>query len=257
MSAQSRLLPLPADVWHANELAHTLRPAVASGFGALDAQLPGGGWPTGALTELITHDCGIGELRLLVPLLRRVTAEHRAVVAVAPPHVPYAPALAAFGVDLDWLVVVHAAAARERLWAIEQALASAAAGAVLAWLPHGSVRPEQIRRLQLAAGATVGVAFVFRPLPARFQASPAPLRLVLQPLAGERLSVRIAKRQGPPVAQPLVLEVPVGPQAVALRHRQALTEPGEPARCATPALDTLMAPHPLLCAAAQGRAPLR
>src|SRR5438034_11700526 len=41
--------------------------AVASGFAMLDAQLPRGGWPRRALTELLLPHPAIGQMRLLSP----------------------------------------------------------------------------------------------------------------------------------------------------------------------------------------------
>src|SRR6478609_5334988 len=69
--------------------------ALPTGHGALDRALPGGGWPQGGLTEMLLAQEGIGELRLMLPALARLTHEGRAVVWIAPPHRPYAPALAA------------------------------------------------------------------------------------------------------------------------------------------------------------------
>ena len=44
-------------------------PAVPTGFRALDRELPGGGWPRGALTEILGSQEGIGELQLVLPAL--------------------------------------------------------------------------------------------------------------------------------------------------------------------------------------------
>ena len=49
-----------------HEAAHKPAP---SGFAELDARLPGGGWPVGAICELLLETMGIGELGLLVPAL--------------------------------------------------------------------------------------------------------------------------------------------------------------------------------------------
>src|SRR5512142_2015674 len=118
--ALSRLLSHPA-LWRGGDCAP--EPAsVATGFSALDAVLPGGGWPRGALTEVLLEREGIGELRLTLPALVRLQAEGRSVVWVSPPHRPYAPALAAAGLDLARLVVVRGCTAAESLWAYEQAL---------------------------------------------------------------------------------------------------------------------------------------
>ena len=95
--------------------------AVPTGFAALDAVLPGGGWPL-ALTEIQLACEGIGELRLVLPGLARLQADDRDVVWIAPPHQPYAPALAAAGLDLRRLVIVRPATAVDAQWAFEQAL---------------------------------------------------------------------------------------------------------------------------------------
>ena len=106
-------------VWRAGQLGHGAVRALGSQHPGLDAELPGHGWPLGMLTELICREAGIGELRLLMPVLRQLTRERRIVVLLGPPLMPYAPALADFGIDLDYLVVVDALRPADRLWAIE------------------------------------------------------------------------------------------------------------------------------------------
>ncbi|MGD9943328.1 MAG: translesion DNA synthesis-associated protein ImuA [Burkholderiaceae bacterium] len=209
---------LPAEVWRASQLGRSPVLALSSGFPALDAELPGAGWPVGVLTELIGRESGIGELRLLIPLLRQLSRERKFIVLLAPPHLPYAPALASHGIDLDYLLIVQAPHAADRLWAVEQSLKSAAFGALLAWLPHERTRPEHLRRLQLAAQTAGGPAFLFRPLPAQFEPSPAPLRLLLLPRPEQRLSVQILKRRGPVAHDPLLLDLPQPPATIRLRR---------------------------------------
>ncbi len=225
MKSPARSLPLlpdldislPAAVWRANQFDRTTLPGLASGFATLDAELPGAGWPIGALTELIGSEAGVGELRLLVPALRRLTREHRVVILLGPPHIPYAPALASFGIDLNYLILVETVQAADRLWAVEQAIRSASFGALLAWLPQDRTRPEHLRRLQLAAHGARGPVFLFRGAPAQFESSPAPLRLLLQPRAEQRLAVQILKRRGPLCGAPLLIDLPQPVSAVRLR----------------------------------------
>ena len=83
-------------------------PAVSTAYPELDKALPGGGWPTGALTEILSGREGIGELQLVLPALAALSWAGKRVVWLAPPHLPYAPALAAAGVDLAQLAVVRA-----------------------------------------------------------------------------------------------------------------------------------------------------
>lgn len=183
-------------VWRGRRAAATGSPrGLPSRFPELDAVLPEGGFPDSALTEVHCAITGIGELGLLLPVL----AKQRGLVAlIAPPHIPYAPALAAAGLDLARLLVVHAASARERCWAMEQALRDGAASAVVAWLDQQRTSFAALRRLQLAAetGACFGV--VFRAWSERSGASPAALRLALHPVgcteaaSPERSGLRIA-----------------------------------------------------------------
>ncbi len=179
-------------------------PAVATGFASLDRELPGGGWPAGALSEVLSGAEGIGELQLVLPALARLTAAGRRVAWLAPPHLPYAPALAAAGVALDRLTVVRAPGRRDALWAAEQALRSRAFHALLAW-PQRPGYPE-LRRLAVAAEGGPAFAVLFRPLQAAAEASPARLRLGLEPAAGQVL-VHFLKRRGAPARAPLPLHV--------------------------------------------------
>jgi cell division inhibitor SulA/protein ImuA len=173
---------------------------LASGFAALDRELPGGGWPRGVLTELLGGLEGIGELQLVLPALAALTAQGRRVAWLAPPHLPYAPALAAAGIDLTNLAVVRAPGRRDALWAAEQVLRSGSCRALLAWFHRASY--AELQRLATAAEAGRACVILFRPREAEREPSPACLRIALEPAAGE-LAVRILKRRGPPAAGPL------------------------------------------------------
>ncbi|MCB1553177.1 MAG: translesion DNA synthesis-associated protein ImuA [Xanthomonadales bacterium] len=151
--------------------------AAPTGHVELDAALPSGGWPESAISELMLAADGIGEIQLLLPTLVRLTQQGRAVVWVAPPYRPYAPALARAGVDLAQLHVIDAD--DQAPWALEQCLRSQACAAVLGWLPRADDRC--LRRLQVAAETGHALGFLFRPEAAAQNPSPAALRLALQP----------------------------------------------------------------------------
>ena len=178
----ARLLEHPA-IWRGRSAAQ--RPALSTGFAALDEHLPDKGWPRTGLIELLVSRFGSGELTVLLPALTALTRAHGArwCVWVAPPLMPFAPALASQGMVLDRVVLVGGA---HPLWAFEQTLGSGACDAVLAWARQ--LRLREIRRVQLAAerGRTLGV--LFRPQQAALEASAAVLRLSLEPLpAGVRI----------------------------------------------------------------------
>jgi len=186
----ARLLEHPA-IWRGRNAAP---PAVLpSGFAALDEQLPGNGWPRTGLIEILVPRFGSGELYLMLPALGALSRAlgARWCVWVAPPLVPFAPALSAAGFRLDRLAVVEAGP--RALWAFEQTLGSGACDASLAWARRP--QPRDIRRLQLAAerGRTLGV--LFRPRRAAREASAAVLRLTLEPL-GSGVRVSLLKVRG-------------------------------------------------------------
>jgi hypothetical protein len=192
-------------IWRGNQRAQEAMDAVPTGFDELDALLPGGGWPRGALTEILAEQEGIGELNLLMPSLARLSRENGWLTWVAPPHVPYAPALAGAGLSLKRVLVAQPQSPADAWWAAEQALRSGACEAVLAWLKAPDER--RMRRLQLAAedGRVWGV--LFRPARAAQERSPAALRLHLKP-AANGLAVHILKRRGGPVDRPVLLDLP-------------------------------------------------
>jgi cell division inhibitor SulA len=198
MSALDPLLQ-NANLWRGGE--STLgQAAIASGFAPLDEKL--GGWPVGALIELIAQREGIGELSILLPALAHLAGQERWIALVNPPYIPYAPAFAAAGIDLGQIVVVQARGTLDTLWSMEQALRSGACSAVLGW--PGFLTEQAIRRLQLAAetGRTLGVWFTAcAGLP---RTSPVPYRLRIDWQAG-RTRIEILKRRGGGVPNPLLL----------------------------------------------------
>lgn len=171
----------------------------STGYAWLDAVLPSGGWPEAALSEILLPAEGVGELRLLWPSLARLTQAGERVVLIAPPHVPYAPAWQAAGVDLRQLQVVQATELRDALWASEQCLRSGSCGAVLCWPQLAD--DKALRRLQVAAESGQTLGFASRPLQAARNPSPAALRIAID---AQPAQVRVLKcRGGMPPSRPL------------------------------------------------------
>jgi len=237
--------PLPAgrgfpcgQVWRADALAAGEAQVLPTGLALLDAVLPGGGWPVGALVEVLQAQACPPVWQLLAPgLARAVRRQAGPVVMVGPPHPAFVPGLAARGLPASRLLWVRADAPAARLWATEQALRCAEVAAVLAWLPQAGA--ADLRRLQLAAQRYRQLLFVMRPCTARAQASPARLRLMVEEGAAQAdvsgvvpserggegvaqdlqavgnarsargtappLRVHVLKRRGPPLVSPVVL----------------------------------------------------
>jgi hypothetical protein len=204
-------------------LTHT-----TTGFSELDQLLPGGGWPLGALTELYHAQPGIGELRLLMPALARLSRQGRWIAIIAPPYVPYAPALASFGLDLSRVLLVHPKSPVDGLGALEQGLRSGTCGAVLAWPKQ--IDQQALQRLQLAAEAGRTWGILFRDPAYQAQRSPAALQLRLETRNGDT-AIHISKCRAGTGAE-LVLDL----------SRHASLAPG--IAVAEPALEASPTPTP-------------
>jgi protein ImuA len=224
---------LHPSLWLASQLARGNAHCIDTGHPTLSAQLPGGGWPTGALIDLLPQQAGIGEMRLLRPALAQVAS--RRIVLLQPPHPPQALALAALGVPPSQLIWLRSERSADALWAAEQVLKSGSCGALLFWPGHarqGHLRGDSLRRLHLAAQGGETLFFMLRPLAVAQDASPAPLRIALRPQAGG-IALDFIKRRGPqrdaPLFLPLDLPIPVNPY---LQQRHATLDRTAPAPAA-------------------------
>jgi len=173
----------------------TVPPAIhATGCAALDAVLPHGGWQSGTIVELMPTQIGVGEFRLLLPALASITNTDRHVALVAPPYIPFAPALNNHGVRLERLLIIRTDKHADTLWAIEQTLRCKSFGAVVGWPEN--IKDRDTRRLQLAAEAGRSVGFLYRSPAAMIESSPAAVRLKLQPTAAGDLAIDVLKCRG-------------------------------------------------------------
>lgn len=207
-AALDEFLQRHPQVWRGRRAAWGNVDTIATGFTDLDAQLPGGGWPRGALTEVLLPQSGIGELRLLLPALARVQQEKKWIALIAPPHVPYAPAWQSAGIDLSRLLWVHTRSAADLLWALEQALRAGTCGAVIGW-PTSTPRFEQLRRLQLAAETGRSWGILFRPEAEAAQTSPAAVRVRLEAHDNHHLAAHLLKRRGASGGESVQLSLPL------------------------------------------------
>jgi cell division inhibitor SulA len=173
-------------VWRGNS-APLVEGEQPTGWAMLDAALPTRGWPDAALTEILLPADGIGELRLVLPTLARLSRGDRPVVLIAPPYAPCAMGWRQQGVNLQHLEIVDADE-KQVLWAAEQCLRSGSCAAVLAWPQQADDR--SLRRLQVAADTGRALAFVFRDRKHLANASPASLRLELAGLPQASIWIR-------------------------------------------------------------------
>ncbi|MDZ7937397.1 MAG: translesion DNA synthesis-associated protein ImuA [Rhodoferax sp.] len=233
MSAVLSARELPG-VWPAHALATPSVAAQSTGFAALDAELPGGGWPEAGLVELLLPAQASQRWLVLLPALAARLRQHSGPLVLigapallgpqSPALVPFSPALAAQGLPAHRLLCVNATTPAQRLWACEQALRCADTVAVVAWLPQreGAQQASALRRLHVGAVDYGKPVFVLRSAQAQQASSPAPLRLevVANPVGIDGLQVRILKRRGPPLRSPLALPSPLPRLDALLRVRQ-------------------------------------
>jgi len=192
------------DIWRGDALPGLPAGTIASGYAELDAELPGGGWPRGNLTEILVDRSGIGEISLLLPALARLSGEGGLLVLVAPPWLPHAPAWAAAGVAPERLLVIQPG--KQGAWCVEQLLKSGGFAGLLAW-PEAGIDARALRRLQVAAEGQAVLAVLWRSTMDAATPSPAPLRLSLT-AGADALAVRILKRRGRPASRLLAIDVP-------------------------------------------------
>ena len=177
IAARTGELPpdIEAAIWRGNQLGSPVISVVASGFAALDAELPGAGWPCHSLTEILQAQPTVAEWRLLAPAMRQVVASGGNIVVVGPPKSPHLPGLKYAGLDERHLVWIQADAPAERLWVTEQLIKTNAAGLLVSWLPqarHGAQRAVGLHPVP-------GLAQSLR------QVAPARVRVVGNQLADE------------------------------------------------------------------------
>lgn len=202
MSATLEQLLRRPDIWSSGVLSSAGLKTVPTEFAALNSQLPGGGWPVETLTEILSENEGIGELRLVLSTLVGMSKDGQWIVWIMPPYIPYAPALFEHGMLLSRMLWLKPASEEQALWAMEQALRESACGAVLLWASTSKTR--NLRRLQLAAEQGQSWGLIFRHESLVSHPSPATLRLHLRP-SPKGLVVQILKCRGPLPGRPVLL----------------------------------------------------
>jgi hypothetical protein len=179
-------------LWRGKQVRHRVH-TLSTGHPVLDEVLPGCGWPTGAVTELVNDAPGCGELSLLLPALARLSRENRWITMIDPPWIPCPAALHGRGLALEKLLLVNTKSRNESLWACEQIVRGISGGAMLAW--PGVLSFSELRRLQLAAKNSRHSVFMFSDQAAAKASSPATLRLQLTANNGD-LRIRVLKCRG-------------------------------------------------------------
>jgi cell division inhibitor SulA len=203
----------------ANSDKHTAD-GLPTGYAPLDTELYQRGWPLGNTIELLSDSCGLGAMGLFLPAMKSLSEQGRWQVFIAPPYTPYAPLLAARGIDTRLILLIHPKSREDLLWSTEQALRSTTCSAVFSWLGDSEYRYSELRKLQLASAGSDTLSVLFRSTQAGKNNAPASLRLQMR----EYRKVHILKQRGgnqhidvslPPAEdipeQPQLWELPVWP----------------------------------------------
>ena len=180
--------------------------AIATGFYELDKLLPYNGWPLGTTLEILTSQCGAGELRLLMPAMATLTQQGFYVAWIAPPYLPYAPSLLQHDIDIRYVIVINTqTSAHDQHWSMEKLLACEKCGMALMW--PNSCTTKNVRRLQLAAekGHSIGVLYPRL----HHSYSPAAIRISLQAIGVNQLHLTILKARGILKRTSITLPVPL------------------------------------------------
>jgi hypothetical protein len=191
-------------IWQARQAPDTpLMPARSSGYAQVDEHLPAGGWQPGQLCEIYSQGLGQGDLSLLSPVLAELSQQPRWLLLIAPPVLPYAPALEMLGIRSERLLMVHPKNDKEALWCMEEGLRSGHCSAVLGWIAHPPA--AAIRRLQVACEESQGHAWLWPGAQPNSAGSPAPLRVQVSRQDARHSSVTFIKRRGRWPGQPFTL----------------------------------------------------
>jgi hypothetical protein len=151
---------------------------VSSGCAAWDASLPQQrGFRRGGLVEWFAVGAGHGAGTLALLVARQACSGGGALIVVDPADDFYPPAAAAYGIDLQQLMVVRPQRMRDVLWTWDQALRCPAVGAVWGWLE--AIDDRWFRRLQLASEHAQALGLLLRPGHCRGAPSWAELQLAV------------------------------------------------------------------------------
>lgn len=189
--------PRPHDIhpllWRASSVATGTRKTVSTGFSALNALLPGQGWPLGSPIEILVAQTGTAELSLVYPALAQLSTD-QPIALVNPPLQPFMQCFWNWQLGKHRWLWLSPRNERDALWACEQLLKNNICSALLCWVSVAS--STSVRRLQLAAEHSSTLCLLTRPSETRQTTSPVHLRVLAQ-ACPQGIKLKILKRQGP------------------------------------------------------------
>ena len=195
--------------------------AFRTSLAALDDLPPGGAFARGAVHELL-HPPGEPAPMFFAALLAQCAGEAEqqrrtgAIVWADPARELYPPALAAFGIPLERVFLLHPGNEADQVWALTECLRCRGVAAVVAALPpprrrgRGGLSRVEARRLQLAAERGGGVGLLLRTDGRGAGEHAAVTRWLVRPEPGERnvqrWRIQLVFGHGGRVGQSIILE---------------------------------------------------
>ena len=195
---------------HGLRLEAPRRDVVSTSISSLDAILPERGLLRGTLSEWISAEAGGGAASLAMQVARQSQREGPLII-VDRYRQFYAPAIFAAGVRSADVVLVRPESRAHELWAIEQSLKCPGIGAVLSRIDF--LKPQEFRRLQLAAESGTAIGLLLRSATAQNYSGWADIRLLVSPCMSplrafsRRVAVRCVYAKGGLAGQTIELDI--------------------------------------------------
>lgn len=163
----------------------------STGCTAWDAWFPEHGLRRGTLIECFSDQHGGGAELLALWLARQAGAVEGHLVVIDVSGWFYPPAAAAWGIDLQRLVVIRPQRHADALWSFEQALRCTAVKAV--WGHLDQFNDRWFRRFQLAARSSRAIGVLLRPRQAQGRPSWADLQMSIRRPSPQRLELHLLR----------------------------------------------------------------
>ncbi len=179
---------------------------ISSGCMALDRQLPQQGFRQGSLIEWLSDHPGSGAELLSLLAARQALQQGGAMVVLDQAKLFYPPAAAAWGIDLDKLILIRTTQTKDTHWALDQALRCRGVAVVWSWL--GQLDNRWFRRFQLAAESSGCLGLFLRSSRVRGRPTWSDLQLQVKPQscqAGRRFQLELVRCRGQ--GSPFVMEL--------------------------------------------------
>jgi protein ImuA len=176
-----------------------------TGLSAIDTLMPGGAFPRGSVHEILS-DPNYGTPRFFALLLAK--SLNGVIVWCDPEGTLYPPAVAAAGVPMEKLYLLHPKTQADQSWAIAECMRCKGVSATIAQV--GRLSRIEARRLQLAAEQGGGIGILLRPMDRNASVYAAASRWLVSPAQGlrtvQRWKIQLIHAHGGRIGQTVILE---------------------------------------------------